>query len=94
MISNSYDMFNLDHFEAFPSIHEGNNFPLPEAKLMGKEMPFDGGGLGWGWTLRHAQGRLVVSLSNLPPPLNPLPPGAGKFFEKFENIRDKFSDSV
>ena len=48
MISNSYDMFNLDHLEAFPSIHEGNNFPLPEAKLMGKEMPQGGEGGGEG----------------------------------------------
>ncbi|OGP76018.1 MAG: hypothetical protein A2V86_06710 [Deltaproteobacteria bacterium RBG_16_49_23] len=34
---------------------------------------------GWGWTLRQAQGRPVVSLSNHPPPLHPLPPGEGKY---------------
>ena len=66
MISNSYDMFNLDHLEAFPSIHEGNNFPLPEAKLMGKEMPFDGGGWGWGWTRAFGSGFSPPSLSSPP----------------------------
>jgi hypothetical protein len=43
MISTSYDMFDLDDSEVFPSIHEGNNFPLPSAKLMGKEMIRGGG---------------------------------------------------
>jgi hypothetical protein len=38
MISSSYDIFDLDDSEIFPSIHEGNNYRLPKAKLMGKEM--------------------------------------------------------
>jgi hypothetical protein len=29
--------------------------------------------------------------TNFPPPLNPLPPGEGKFFLRiFSNVRDKF----
>jgi hypothetical protein len=38
MISTSYDIFDLDDSEFFPSIHEGKNYRLPKAKLMGKEM--------------------------------------------------------
>ena len=39
MISSSYDIFDLEGPEIFPSLHEGNNYRLPKAKLMGKEMP-------------------------------------------------------
>jgi hypothetical protein len=38
MISTSYDILDLDDSAIFTSIHEGNNYHLPKAKLMGKEM--------------------------------------------------------
>ena len=39
MISIGYDIFYLNDFEAFAFIADGNNYRLPKAKLMGKEMP-------------------------------------------------------
>lgn len=43
-ISIGYDIFDLDDCEVPPSVHEGNNYCPPKAKLMGKEMPIEGGG--------------------------------------------------